>query len=103
MAITFDKLVTPSQSDDYRTVLPHKNIGIGIGAFGVVIGMIVLGLVHSAQPTISQQVERAPEGFWRSASDSTRWPWEHSSSASLSSSLGSWYASGSGSTASRLR
>ena len=48
MAITFDKLVTPSQSDDYRTVLPHKNIGIGIGAFGVVIGMIVLGLAIAA-------------------------------------------------------
>ena len=59
MAITIDKLVTPSQSDDYRTVLPHKNVGIGIGALGVLIGMIVLGLALSAANDLAAGGESA--------------------------------------------
>ncbi len=59
MAITFDKLVTPSQSDDYRTVLPHKNVGIGIGVLGVLIGMIVVGLALSAANDLAAGGESA--------------------------------------------
>ena len=59
MAITFDKLVTPSESDDYRTVLPHKNIGIGIGVVGVLIGMVVLALALTAAADLTTGGENA--------------------------------------------
>ncbi len=59
MAITFDKLVTPSESDDYRTVLPHKNIGIGIGVVGVLIAMVVLALALTAAADLATGGENA--------------------------------------------
>lgn len=41
MAVTFDKLITPSETDSYKTEVPHTNIGIGIGVFALVIAMVV--------------------------------------------------------------
>lgn len=41
MAVTFDRLITPSKTDNYKTEVPHTNIGIGIGAFALVLAMAV--------------------------------------------------------------
>jgi hypothetical protein len=43
MAVAFNKLVTPT-SDDYRVETPHSNVAIGLGVFGIVIGMAVVAI-----------------------------------------------------------
>jgi hypothetical protein len=43
MAVTFDKLVTPT-SDDYTVETPQSKIAVGVGIFGVLIAMAVLAI-----------------------------------------------------------
>ena len=41
MAVTFDKLITPSKTEDYRSEVPHTKIGIGIGVAALALAMVV--------------------------------------------------------------
>lgn len=41
MAVTLDKLTTPSADTDYRVDTGHRVLGIGVGAIGLVTAMVV--------------------------------------------------------------